>query len=66
MLEGDLYNFQFNSVKSVLIIPKIILLEITIFYLISSWGNFVEENSFRIVSGKPPEIKQKLSLSTKF
>ena len=36
------------------------------FHLISWCGNFVERNSFRIVSGDSPETMWKLCLSTKF
>ena len=38
----------------------------TVFHLISSYGNFVEKHSFRIVSGESPEIMRKLCPSTKF
>ena len=42
------------------------LQKIPSFHLISSCGNFVERESFRIISGESPKTMQKLYLSTKF
>ena len=42
------------------------LRKIMLFHLIPWYGNFVERNSFRIVSGESPETMRKVCFSTKF